>query len=112
KGISSAFATASGGTGTRYFPQSYTGKIVRAGGDQVEFVYPVLVDSVAVGDLRSKQSEPRVTLYASTPTGLPTGGLRPGEIVLNPTAAKKLDAKPGDTMRVLAGKRSIDARVK
>ena len=112
KGISSAFATASGGTGTRYFPQSYTGRIVRAGGDRVAFVYPVLVDSVAVGDLRSRQSEPRVTLYASTPTGLPTGALRPGEIVLNPTAADKLDARPGDTVRVLAGRRTIDARVK
>ena len=112
KGISSAFATASGGTGTPYFPQSYTRKIARAGGDRVEFVYPVLVDSTAVVDLRSRQSEPRVTLYASTPAGLPTGALGTDEVVLNPKAADKLDARPGDTVRVLAGTSAITARVK
>ena len=112
KGISSMFATNTGGTGTRYFPQSYTRKIVRAGGDRVAFVYPSLVDSVAVVDLRSRQSEPRVTLYASTPAGLPTGALKPGEVVLNPKAADKLDAKAGDTLRVLAGNSAATVRVK
>ena len=112
KGISSAFATASGGTGMRYFPQSDTRQIVRAGGDKVTFVYPVLVDSVAVVDLASRQSEPRVTLYASTPVGLPLGALRPGQVVLNPKAADKLGAKPGDTLRVLAGTGTTTVRVK
>ncbi|HZC30314.1 MAG TPA: FtsX-like permease family protein, partial [Gaiellaceae bacterium] len=112
KGISSMFATGTGGTGTRYFPQSYGRKIERAGGDRVSFVYPALVDSVAALDLRSRQSEPRVTLYASTPAGMPTGSLRPGEVVLNPKAAEKLDAKPGDTLRVLAGNASTVVRVK
>lgn len=112
KGISSMFATGTGGTGTRYFPQSYGRKIERAGGDRISFVYPALVDSVAALDLRSRQSEPRVTLYASTPVGMPTGALRPGEVVLNPKAAEKLDAKPGDTLRVLAGNASTVVRVK
>jgi putative ABC transport system permease protein len=112
KGISSMFATASGGTGMRYFPQSYSRKIVRAGGDQVSFVYPALVDSVAVVDVRSRQSEPRITLYASTPAGLPLGALRPGEVVLNPIAADKLDAKVGDTLRILAGSGATTVRVK
>ena len=112
KGISSMFATNTGGTGMRYFPQSYSQKIARAGGDQVSFVYPTLVDSVAVVDVRSRQSEPRVTLYASTPVGMPTGALRPGEVVLNPKAADKLDAKAGDTLRVLAGNASTTVRVK
>jgi putative ABC transport system permease protein len=112
KGISSMFATNTGGTGMRYFPQSYTGKIVRAGGDRLAFVYPSLVDSVAVVDVRSRQSEPRVTLYASTPAGLPTGALKPGEVVLNPKAADKLDARAGDTLRVLAGNRTATVRVK
>jgi putative ABC transport system permease protein len=112
KGISSMFATNTGGTGMRYFPQSYTRKIVRAGGDRVAFVYPTLVDSVAAVDLRSRQSEPRVTLYASTPVGMPTGALRPGEVVLNPKAADKLDAKAGDTLRVLAGNSATTVRVK
>jgi putative ABC transport system permease protein len=112
KGISSMFATGTGGTGMRYFPQSYRGKIVRAGGDRVAFVYPALVDSVAVVDLRSRQSEPRITLYGSTPAGLPLGALRPGEVVLNPKAAEKLDAKAGDKLRVLAGDASVTVRVK
>jgi putative ABC transport system permease protein len=112
KGISSMFATASGGTGMPYFPQSYERKITRAGGDRVAFVYPALVDSVAVVDLRSRQSEPRVTLYGSTPAGLPAGALRPGEVVLNPKAASKLDAKRGDTLRVLAGSAATTVRVK
>jgi putative ABC transport system permease protein len=112
KGIGSMFATGTGGTGTRYFPQSYTRRIERAGGDRVSFVYPSLVNSVAAVDLRSRQSEPRVTLYASTPTGLPTGALRPGEVVLNPKAADKLDAKAGDTLRVLAGTTAVTVRVK
>ena len=112
KGISSAFATSSGGTGVRYFPQADTGKIARAGGKQVAFVYPVIVDSVAVVDLRSRQSEPRVILYSSTPVGLPVGALRPGEVVLNPKAADKLDARAGDTLRVLAGTRVATVHVK
>ncbi len=112
KGISSMFATGSGATGPRYFPQSYARKIARAGGDRVAFVYPTLVDSVAVVDVRSRQSEPRVTLYGSTPAGLPTGALRPGEVVLNTKAADKLDAEAGDTLRVLAGARAVTVRVK
>jgi putative ABC transport system permease protein len=112
KGISSMFATESGGTGMRYFPQSDAQRIARAGGNKVRFVYPVLVDSVAVLDVASRQSEPRVTLYASTPVGLPVGGLRPGQVVLNPMAADKLGAKPGDRLRVLAGTRTTTVLVK
>ena len=112
KGIGTTFATNTGGTGTRYFPQSYTRRIARAGGDRVSFVYPALVNSVAAVDVRSRQSEPRVVLYASTPDGLPTGALRPGEVVLNPKAAEKLDAKAGDTLRVLAGTSATAVRVK
>lgn len=112
KGISSSFATATGGTGMRYFPQRYATAITRAGGDRVAFVYPTLVDAVAVVDLRTRQSEPRVTLYASTPAGTPGGALRPGEVVLNPKAAEKLDAKAGDRLRVLAGATTATVRVK
>jgi putative ABC transport system permease protein len=53
-----------------------------------------------------------VTLYASTPAGLPTGALPPGQVVLNPKAANKLDAKAGDTLRVLAGQTAVTVRVK
>lgn len=112
KGIGGMFATGTGGTGLRYFPQSYAGRIAKAGGARVSFVYPTLVDSVAAVDLRSRQSEPRITLYASTPAGLPTGALRPGEVVLNPKAASKLDAKAGDRLRVLAGSSATTVRVK
>jgi putative ABC transport system permease protein len=112
KGISSMFATGSGSTGMRYFPQSYTRRIVQAGGDRVAFVHPALINSVAVVDLRSRQSEPQVTLYASTPAGLPAGALHSNEVVLNPKAASKLNARPGDTLHVLAGSAVTSVRVK
>jgi putative ABC transport system permease protein len=112
KGISSMFATGAGGTGMRYFPQSYGRTIARAGGSRVAFVYPSFVDSVGVVDLRSRQTEPRLTLYASTPEGLPVGALRSGEVVLDPAAARKLDARAGDTLRVLAGAESTTVRVR
>jgi putative ABC transport system permease protein len=111
RGISSSFATQTGGTGARYFPQSDAAVIARAGGTRIEFVHPALVDSVAVLDLRSRQSEPRVTLYASTPAGLPGGALQPGEVVLNPKAADKLDAQAGDRLRLLAGPATTTVRV-
>jgi putative ABC transport system permease protein len=112
KGIGSTFATATGGTGMRYFPQAHAATIARAGGGRLAFVHPALVEAVAVVDLRSRQSEPRLTLYAGTPEGLPRGALRRGEVVLDPKAADKLDAKPGDTLRVLAGGAAVTVRVR
>jgi putative ABC transport system permease protein len=112
KGISSMFATGAGGTQMKFFPTSYAEQIARAGGDRVDRVVPAYVDSVAVVNLRSRQSEPRITLFAAPPTDMPAGPVRLGEAILNPSAADDLGAKAGDTLRVLAGSSAVTVRVK
>ena len=76
KGIGAQFATESSGTGTRYFPQSYAVRVAKAaeGSGLVAGVEPAIVEPVAVQDLTSRQTESRVTLFASDPARM--GGLR------------------------------------
>jgi putative ABC transport system permease protein len=127
KGISTALATASDSTGARYFPASYASRIARAsrGSGLVDGVAPAIVEPVAVQDISSRQNEPRVVLFASDPARLKgfgdirsAGGtlsladLRPGEVYLNANGADKLDAKPGDTVRIFGGNRVESYRVR
>src|SRR5579884_224449 len=127
KGIGAAFATQSVATGTRYFPLGYADRIARAaaGSGLVAAVEPAIVEPVAVQDVTSRQNEPRVTLFASEParmrgfgeiragdTTVSLADLRPGEIFLNAKGAEKLDAKPGDVLRIFAGRGSTTARVR
>ena len=53
--------------GPRYFPQGYAKRIAAAARSSglVDGVAPVIVESIAVQDLSSRQNEPRVTLFAS-----------------------------------------------
>src|SRR5581483_4677379 len=119
KGIGAAFATQSVATGTRYFPLGYADRVARAaaGSGLVAAVEPAIVEPVAVQDVTSRQNEPRVTLFASEParmrgfgeiragdTTVSLADLRPGEIFL--------DAKPGDVLRIFAGRGSTTARVR
>ncbi|HZQ03803.1 MAG TPA: FtsX-like permease family protein [Gaiellaceae bacterium] len=127
KGIGAAFATQSVATGTRYFPLGYADRVARAaaGSGLVAAVEPAIVEPVAVQDVTSRQNEPRVTLFASEParmrgfgeiragdTTVSLADLRPGEIFLNAKGAEKLDAKPGDVLRIFAGRGSTTARVR
>src|SRR5512132_273841 len=127
KGVQTSLATASDATGARYFPASYARRIAGAasGSGLVDGVAPVIVEPIAVQDVSSRQNEPRVTLFASDPAGLHgfgairAGGttvsladLRPGQVYLNAKGADKLDAKPGDTLRIFAGSRVATVRVK
>jgi putative ABC transport system permease protein len=128
KGIDAALAVQGGGaTGDRYFPQHYAIRVARsvAGSGLVDGVAPTIVEDIAVQDLTTRQSEPRVTLFASDPARLrgfgdiTSGGerlslasLQPGEVYLNSKAADKLDASAGDTIRLFAGHRAETARVK
>ncbi len=112
KGISSMFATGAGGTQMKFFPVSYADRIARAGGDRIDNVVPAYVDSVAVVNLRSRQSEPRITLFAAPTRDMPAGPVHPGEAILNPSAADDLGAQAGDTLRVLAGSSATTVRVK
>ncbi|HEX6023459.1 MAG TPA: FtsX-like permease family protein [Solirubrobacter sp.] len=91
----------------------------------VDGVAPALVMPVAVQDMRSRQTEARVTLFAPDPARLagfapirrPDGrtvmlsDLGPNEVYLDQDAAEELDARPGDRLHVLAGVRTIIVRV-
>jgi putative ABC transport system permease protein len=126
KGVGAELASDAGGaTATRYFPQAYAGRVARAAGKLADGVAPVIVEPVAVQDVTSRQNEPRVTLFASEPSSLhgfgemTSGGkvvslaqLGPGEVYLNDEAAASLDAKAGDTIRILTGQSLRTARVK
>ena len=70
KGVATALAAGSEGTtGTRYFPESYAEKIAAAtrGSGLVDGVAPVIVETIAVQDLTTRQNEPRATLFAGDP---------------------------------------------
>jgi putative ABC transport system permease protein len=125
KGVGTSLSTGSDSTGARYFPVSYAKRIRASGSGLVDGVAPVIIEPIAVQDISSRQNEPRVTLFASDPAQLQGFGdiradgktvsladLRPGQVYLNAKGADKLDAKPGDTLRMLAGKRLETVRVK
>jgi putative ABC transport system permease protein len=127
KGISTALATANNSTGARYFPTSYANRIAAAakGSGLVDGVAPTIVEPVAVQNLSSRQNEPSVVLFASDPARLKGFGdirsgdktlsladLRPGEVYLNAKGADKLDAEPGDAVRIYGGNRVQTFRVK
>jgi putative ABC transport system permease protein len=127
-GTSDALAVnAENTSGIRYFPQDYAGRITRAaaGSGLVSGVAPVIVEQVAAQDVTSRQNEPSVTLFASDAGALRDFGamrsgdrtvsldqLQPGQIYLNAKAASKLDASPGDTLRLLAGSSVATVRVR
>ncbi|HKO75367.1 MAG TPA: FtsX-like permease family protein [Gaiellaceae bacterium] len=128
QGVATALAAGTEGTtGTRYFPESYAGKIRAAtqGSGLVDGVTPVIVETIAVQDLTTRQNEPRATLFAADPESMRPFGditsdgetvsladLKAGEVYLNADAADELDAKAGDMLRVLAGQEFINATVK
>ena len=118
KGIEAALASNNAGTGGAYFPQGYAKLIARslAGKGLVDGVAPVIVEPIAVQDATSRQTEPRVTLFATTPQSMRGFGqiradghavsladLRPGEVYVNAEGADKLNAQSGDTVQLLSG---------
>jgi putative ABC transport system permease protein len=126
KGAGATLAsTSAGATGARYFPQAYADRVARASAGLAAGVAPVIVESVAMQDLSSRQNEPIVTLFASDPAKLAgfgdiradgktvsLGDLEPGQIYLNAKAADKLGAKAGDRVRILVGNVVENARVR
>jgi putative ABC transport system permease protein len=87
---------------------------------------PAIIQPVALQDLTSRQTEPRVTLFAPDATrmqgfGTITGSngravqltdLAPGEVFLNREAADALGAHRGDGIAVFGGKRVVSVQVK
>jgi putative ABC transport system permease protein len=124
QGVSAELATGAGGTDSRYFPEGYAALVARAGRGVIAAATPVIVEPVAVQDLASRQTEPRVTLFAAPPTSHALGAIRAGgstvslasfrsgEIYLNAAGAEKLGAKAGDSLRVLTGNSTRTYRVR
>jgi putative ABC transport system permease protein len=91
----------------------------------VDGVAPAIIEPVALQDLTSRQTESRVSLFAADPARMAgfgdirttSGGvvslaeLRDGEVYLNRDAADELDARAGDSARMLAGARNAQLRV-
>jgi putative ABC transport system permease protein len=115
-------------TGVRYFPQADVTAVRRAlaGSNLADGIAPAIVEPVGVQDVTSRQTEPQVTIFASTAGGMHgfgpitrVGGgettlaaLPPGWVYLNRVAADALGAAPGDTIRVFAGRTAAPMRVK
>jgi putative ABC transport system permease protein len=124
KGLEQALSAQSAGTASRYFPASYADRISRAvaGTGLVDGVAPTIIEDIAVQDVTTRQTEPRVTLFATDPAraggfgDIRSGGsvlsladLRPGEVYLNEKAASELGARVGDTLQIYAGRtRQVD----
>src|SRR5213076_1120219 len=111
--------TVAGGVGMQPLDQRLVARIervARASG-LVDGVMPAIVRTVAVQDRTSRQTEPRVTLFAPDPTrfagfGTITGSdghpaqlaaLPFGSVFFNRDAAKALGARRGDSVAVLVG---------
>ena len=126
KGIEAALTVqqtgAGSGSATRYLPESYASRVAAAarGTGLVAGVAPVIVETIAVLDVTSRQNEPRVTLFASDPARLAAFGairsdgrtvslsdLRPGE-VMNAKGAAKLGATALSDLR--AGEVYLNAK--
>jgi putative ABC transport system permease protein len=127
KGLTASLAVGAAGTGTRYFPQTDAERIAAAGRSSglVSAVAPVIAWGAAVQDVTRRQYEPNVTLFAGDPVSLAAFGpmraagktvslaqLGANEVYLNAKVASALDARPGDTVRILTGTGIETARVR
>jgi putative ABC transport system permease protein len=121
-------ATGAAPTGTDYFAMSHYREIARAlaGSRLVDGVAPAIVEPVAVVVPRTRQQEPRISLFATDPAATagfgdpvasdgrtaPLADLRADEVYLDTPAAEALGARAGDRVRVLAADRSLEVTVR
>src|SRR5215207_2213183 len=108
-----------GTTGIEYFSEDVFPEIeyelLLGHEDLIDGVAPAIVEPLAVQSLTTRQSEPRVTLFASSQAHLGAFGeirrhsdgepqylndLRRGEVFLNADAAEELQAAPGHELRL------------
>jgi putative ABC transport system permease protein len=120
-------ATSQGWSGVGYMDERLAAAVEHEAAKEplVDGVAPAIVEPVAVQDVTSRRSEPRVTLFASDPTALSRfgtmrrddgtrvslGDLGPGEAFLTPDGARELGARAGDELRVLVAGRAAALRV-
>ncbi|HEX2738363.1 MAG TPA: FtsX-like permease family protein, partial [Acidimicrobiia bacterium] len=116
-----------GSAGMQLFAERAVANVdqVTRGFGAVDGVMPAIIRSVAVQDRTSRQTEPRVTLFApdaarfagfGTITGsdgrpVRLGVLAPGSVFLDRAAASALRAHRGDRVDVLAGGRRLRLKV-
>jgi len=127
RGVGAALASGTAGTGGLYFRQGFADVVLREvrPSGLVDAIQPVIVSPIAVQNTDSRQTEPRVTLFATDPKYMQGFGqihsatgpvsladLRPGEIYLNAKGADKLAAHAGDIVQLLSGNSVSTARVK
>jgi putative ABC transport system permease protein len=115
-------------SGLRLFDESVVSAVDRAlaGTHLVDGVMPAFVQTVAVQDRTSRQTEPRVTIFAPDPTRMAGFGtirdtrrgaavdlaaLTPGTVLLDTHAAAALGARAGDEITVLAGTARVPLRI-
>ncbi|HEY5013272.1 MAG TPA: FtsX-like permease family protein [Acidimicrobiia bacterium] len=113
-------------TGADVFDQRVFGAVDRAlrGSGVVDAVAPAIVDTVAIQDTTSRQTEPRIGLFAPDPariSGLATikrdgkpvtlTGLATGSVYIDRRAATKLAARQGDHIVALVAGRILPLRV-
>jgi putative ABC transport system permease protein len=117
-------------TGIEYFPERVLQEVeydLLRFDNLIDGVAPAIVEPLAVQNLATRQSEPRVTLFASSQPHLAAFGpirrhgdgevqylndLRPREIFLNADAADDLRAAAGHELRLFAEGASFSARVR
>jgi len=96
-----------------------TAVVERAIGDSplVDGITPAIIEPVAAQNLSSRQTEPRVTVFAAGPERLAPFGLtdiadlRAGEVLLDDDAAEELDARIGHKLVLLAGSQAAEFEV-
>jgi putative ABC transport system permease protein len=118
-------------TGIEYFSEEIFSDVEYELGlyhqELIDGIAPAIVEPLAVQDVTTRQSEPRVTLFASDQARLAAFGdirghpdgdvqylndLRPGEVFLNAEAAQELQAAPGHELRLYAEGDALPARVR
>src|SRR5215204_1522906 len=120
-----------GTTGIEYFSEDVFPEIeyelLLGHEDLIDGVAPAIVEPLAVQSLTTRQSEPRVTLFASSQAHLGAFGeirrhsdgepqylndLRRGEVFLNADAAEELQAAPGHELRLYAEGDALPVKVR
>ena len=118
-------------TGVEYFSQDVLPEVeyelLLRHDDLIDGVAPAIIEPLAVQSVTTRQSEPRVTLFASDQAHLAAFGaitrhsdgvpqylndLRPGEVFLNAEAADELDSAPGHRLRLFAEGDVLPVRVR
>jgi putative ABC transport system permease protein len=127
RGLDAELASQNGGTHGAYFPRGYTKQLARslAAKGLVDGIAPVIIEPIAVQDVTSRQTESRVTLFATDAKAMRGFGeiragrhavsladLRAGEIYVNSEGADKLNAQTGDTVQLLSGNTVSSMRIR